>query len=590
MGLLQKACETYDSLLKSGVAGKFEEGTDPLLPVGHILKKADLEITIDKSGNFIDVKKIEKGQEQTIIPVTIASGGRTSGVMAHPLCDSLTYLIKDDNTYYKSYSEQLQQWADFCKHPKLFAIKKYVEGGTIFQDLQSRNIGNELKQFVRWRVEGLGVDDVAECWRDAELFEEWTRYYLGNMDETKGICMITGEIEPLTENHPKNIIASAGNAKLISTNDFTNFTFRGRFVEGKDALSIGYQASQKAHAVLRYEASKGYNLGGRVFMCWNPQGKKTPKAWSPLEFTNDKPLEPLDYGQEVKKSLTGFRNELQSLDHIEDVVIASMDAATTGRLALTYYNELMASDFLDRIEYWYNTCCWRNGKFGIQSPSIYTIAKCAFGNERSEKGKLEVDDRLSRDTQQRLIKCIVEKAPIPSDIVRALYHKASKPESFNLIKYHNYKTVLYVACAVIRKSLNDKKEEWALELEKNKIERSYLFGRLLALFEKVERDTYDESEEREPNAIRLQSAFCDKPLYYANIIHNGLNPYFMRLKPKHRAFYKKSIGEILSMLGEFKESELNRPLRETYLLGYYLQRNELYKSKKNETNEVEEEK
>lgn len=127
-----------------------------------------------------------------------------------------------------------------------------------------------------------------------------------------------------------------------------------------------------------------------------------------------------------------------------------------------------------------------------------------------------------------------------------------------------------------------------MSLDREKKDRSYQFGRLLAVMEKVERDTYGD-ESREPNAIRMQSAFCDRPFYTAKIINDRLNPYFERLRPAGRAYYKKLIGEIMEQLSDYDDVQLNRPLGDTYLMGYYLQRNELYTSRSNETKEETEE-
>ena len=44
-------------------------------------------------------------------------------------------------------------------------------------------------------------------------------------------------------------------------------------------------------------------------------------------------------------------------------------------------------------------------------------------------------------------------------------------------------------------------------------------------------------------------------------------------------FYKKLMGEIMENISQFPEEQWNQPLRETYLMGYYLQRNALYASK-----------
>jgi len=51
MGLFQKAYETYEN--HSHFAGKTEAGKEPLIPVGHTIQNAGIEITIDADGNFI---------------------------------------------------------------------------------------------------------------------------------------------------------------------------------------------------------------------------------------------------------------------------------------------------------------------------------------------------------------------------------------------------------------------------------------------------------------------------------------------------------------------------------------------------------
>ena len=125
-----------------------------------------------------------------------------------------------------------------------------------------------------------------------------------------------------------------------------------------------------------------------------------------------------------------------------------------------------------------------------------------------------------------------------------------------------------------------------MALEKDKKDRSYQFGRLLAVMEKAERDAYDPDEKREPNAIRMQSVFCERPMYASRIIRDSLNPYLAKLKPGARIYYNNLIGEIFEHLSEIDEKDLNRHLEDSYLLGYYLQRNELY-TKKESNNEEE---
>lgn len=119
-----------------------------------------------------------------------------------------------------------------------------------------------------------------------------------------------------------------------------------------------------------------------------------------------------------------------------------------------------------------------------------------------------------------------------------------------------------------------------MALEPKKQDRSYQFGRLLAVLEKIERDTFDEDEKREPNAIRLMTAFIQRPSQTAaQLMPHLKTAYYPQLKGWGRVNFDRILGQIIEMLSSFPENEQNRPLRESYLMGYYLQKNEMYKSK-----------
>ena len=126
-----------------------------------------------------------------------------------------------------------------------------------------------------------------------------------------------------------------------------------------------------------------------------------------------------------------------------------------------------------------------------------------------------------------------------------------------------------------------------MSLDVTKHDRSYQYGRLLAVLEKIERDTYDKEEKRETNAIRMQVIFVKRPAYASKIIIEQLkNSYYPRLGVDSRNYYDRLIGQIMEVISEFDDEQFNKPLGETYLLGYYLQKNEMY-TKKERTEERE---
>lgn len=597
MGLMKQAYDTYCAMEKQYV-GVYGEANEPLVPVSHQIAKADLEITLDSEGNLLDARQVDPKEATTIIPVTEQSAGRTGDTCcAHPLCDQLRFFSPRYPAKYEAYLTQLHRWEGSpYSHPKLSAIAGYVEKGSILEDmsrlglisLDEKGMPTKEKLLVRWRVEAGTEGNVAACWQDRTLFQAFIDYYAAGQKSDPVYCMVSGKNALPANQHPKKIINICANAKLISANDTSGFTYRGRFQTDAQAMTMSYEASQKIHSALHWlSANQGVAIGGRTFLCWNPQGIEIPKPQATfLRGNTANQAKYSDYRKALSDTLRGWQ---ETIPADAGAVIAAFDAATSGRLALTYYSELPASDFLERLHNWDALCCWNRGPFGIQAPSLYQIANCAFGTVRTSgnQTKLESDDRILRQQVQRLLSCRVDKGKMPADIARAAAAKAS---NLQIMDTQLRETVLSTACAVLRKYYYDwDREEWNMSLEPEKKDISYQYGRLLAVFEKIERDTYDKDEQREPNAIRMQSVFAKRPRYASRILWEQMKKaYYPRLKPWNRVKYDRLIGEIIEQISNLPQAEHEEALKDTYLFGYYLQKKALYTSDKTENSQEEE--
>lgn len=276
MGVMQKALETYDAM--AALAGVYEENREPLSPIGHIVTRAEIEITIDAEGHFVEVQPAQKDLK-IIIPVTEKSAGRTNSPAPHALCERLSYLLGNDAEKFKLYVDGLKQWvASEYTHPKAEAVLKYVSGRTMAADLAQAAITAKTESsMVCWRVIGLG-DGSGPVWTDMPLMKAYQAYYISQKAETPKVCMLTGEETFAACQHLKGVFSNDSNAKIISANDSSDFTYRGRFIEPEEALTVGYIASQKAHNALKWIISnQGTVQGDRVFVCWNPQGYAMPR-------------------------------------------------------------------------------------------------------------------------------------------------------------------------------------------------------------------------------------------------------------------------------------------------------------------------
>ena len=101
MSWIAQLVKTYDA--NAALAGKpAVDGSKAVLPpIGHIIQNAQIEITVDGEGNFVQARPLAKVEQPTLIPSTPDSASRTSSPAPHPLHDKLNYVARDYNLYHE---------------------------------------------------------------------------------------------------------------------------------------------------------------------------------------------------------------------------------------------------------------------------------------------------------------------------------------------------------------------------------------------------------------------------------------------------------------------------------------------------------
>ncbi|MBZ9607293.1 type I-C CRISPR-associated protein Cas8c/Csd1 [Clostridium estertheticum] len=609
MSWIQKLYDTYEnSMSEVGVQGT-DERRITLLPIAHSTQNAQIEIVINGNGEFRRARVLEKDEVVTIIPVTEDSATRSNGVVPHPLCDKLQYVAGDYVNYVdkknaeKFYNEYIKQLGGWCNSPdcnkKVNAILCYLKKKMLISDLVGQKILvcddngpltkgvkigtiDQSDAFIRFKVEIYGEDE-SSVWLDPKVYESYINYYL-SLQEKIDLCYVSGKDIPCSEKHPAKVRHTGDKAKLISANDTSGFTYRGRFADKKQVVSIGYETTQKAHNALRWLIEKqGYKNGDQVVIAWGTNNQDIP---DPLCDTQDSMFgkeEPAaistekEFAGRLSSAIAGYGCDL---DTKAEIVIMGLDAATIGRLSITYYREFDGMDFLNRIEHWHKTCIWKHtykkvkdgfdekGKpklkhitfIGAPSPKDITLA--SYGEK--------VNDKLKKSTVERLLPCIIDGARLPYDIVNSTVNRASNPVA---MEKWEWEKALTIACALVRKDRYDKvkKEEWLMALDENQKDRSYIFGRLIAIAQQIEEYAlYTAGEKRDTNAERLMHQFKIHPYKTWGIITDKLKPYMARLGLKGT-----SLTELMTKVNAmmpYEEFTSQKKLDDSYILGYYCQR------------------
>lgn len=279
-------------------------GDEKMLKVAHSTANTQIEVTITENGDFVTARALSKDEgRNTVIPVTEASGGRTSGIIPRPFSDKLKYIAgdyqkytDDDNSkHFSLYIKQLEGWKDSeYTHPAVNAVYSYLSKKSIISDIlkitgifelnNSGMLSDSFKiasipqkdAFVRFIVHYSDSSRISKTWLDTTLYESFIQYNKSFFD-TAGLCYATGEVGPLTENHPSKIRNSGDMAKLISANDESGFTYRGRFRNKSEAVSVGYDFSQKMHNALKWLIERQ----GKSY--WNAFSKRPFITWQRIE-------------------------------------------------------------------------------------------------------------------------------------------------------------------------------------------------------------------------------------------------------------------------------------------------------------------
>lgn len=651
MNLMNALLDTYDFALNNDLVDNHRQSDlgHVLLPVYHSNRKSNgediFEITIDEDSNAISGSFLDK-DESIIFPITEGSITRSGSKIApHAICDELSYLAdeidEDKNNEYLKGINKLLEYEKSHNNKNFRIIGEYINNNNILEDFLKYYMGNtnysinkkwllkfevseskgeskiksiDLKKlFITFKINKLLESDVTLT-RDTGIHKFYINYVNNinsSMDELS-YCDITGDKEYCIERH-RGII---GMAKLVSVSN-NDETYYGRIQNSKDIYHISFEGSQKVHNMLKFfldsDKYKKYIGENAYLINWlsNDLNKGRMELISDEEYEDDEVDEITfsDLGDSISNKLgdyfLGINKNFESAGNFYVLVIEKI---SNGRISIKYFRRLSRSEAYERVNDWYNSTDWsfydyQLNKYISKSPSIHQIVNFVYGGENS-KGFLSCENKkLMRTSIERLIPCIIDAKKLPRDITRAAHHRLSNKRSYK----KSWNTALNIGCALVKKHMYDYENIKIYynklgEVPKLKKSRSYYYGRLMAIYEKVEMDatrtriaegTKQEKGQngRITNADRLWSSMIRSPERTRFILETKIRPYMNILKRNNTGlyvYYDKIIMEITIEISKLKDTKNVKTgsLNADFILGYYYQKNELYTKKESHSSNI----
>ena len=610
----------YEAAEDTGWVDNVQKSTSPLLPIYHTSRRSNgkdtIAILLDNEGNFMKADFMADG-ESIIFPVTSDSVARSGKNPApHPLVDKLTYYLSEiDQGQYDAYHRQLDEWISQCQEQEVKRFLSHIQR-FLLQDDFIEKIVQSLYGRVTSR-EGLKVtflnsDDSEKTIDLSTAFLEFkidqfigyqtvsvTNYldlhkayisYVESNQQADIICNISGKQEVLAAKH-RGLI---GNAKLISVSNNIE-TYKGRFKQREDVFTVGNQTSEKIHLMAKFllenEHTHAWLGSGQHLINWFSDDLTNETQ---LDITSPKVEDNgmFDFGEtssddspkfqvtEVNKKIrSAFIHGKKEFGDGATYYVAIVNKTNDGRVALKYFRQLAASQLLDNLNKWQDRYSWQfkkqNGEYAECPPSYQDIVLAAYGVDRGRFLELD-NDKFKSDQFQKLATSMIDGKDIPDTILGKLKDNIKQRQRYG----NTWNKVLFVSLALLHKT---NKEEFTPMLDHENKDRSYLFGRLLAIFELLELQRYQldgSKNDRITNAERYWNAYTSQPAKLMMNLTNKIKPYEEAVKLNSPGIFnklEKEREEIMVLLGPLmQERGINDPLDYRFIFGYYAEKQYFY--------------
>lgn len=629
MDFFTSLLKAYEKAEEIGLVDQQKGENDPvLLPIYHTSLKSNgkniISVKLDADGSFYKAEFM--GVDQTILfPVTADSVARSgSNPAPHPLVDKFSYYVSEVNqTQYDTFHEQLNNWVDYCQEGEvknfLTKIQQFIIQPDFLNKILQSLFGEHYKRkalqityldsdqkekkidlsayFLEFSVEKFHGFKNESVTTYKDLHQSFISFIEANW-KNLGTCNISGRTEQITNKHR----GLMGNAKIISVSN-KGEAYKGRFKEREDVFSVGYETSEKIHLMIKYllenKNSSAWLGSSQYLINWfsddlaNESQLDIVKPMFDDLFEDDENEEEnmflIKPNEENKQIGSSFIKGRKLFGNDATYYIAILNKTSNGRIALKYFRQLQVSQLLKNLEAWQGNYSWeaRNKErhYKLKTPTFIEIINAAYGVDRERYLELD-NDSFRSDQYQQLVTALIDGNPMPSTIVKKLEANIKQRQKYP----KHWSQVQQVSLAILHKQYG---REFKPMLDHENTNRSYLFGRLLAIFELIETQRYridGNNQERITNAERYWNAYTSQPAKLMMNLTNKIKPYEEAVKLNaHGIFNKldKERAEIVQLLNPLMiKKDINDPLDYQFIFGYYAEKQFFYtKQEKNESEE-----
>lgn len=549
---------------------------------GEILGLEDLRLK-PEHGNKLIPKRM-------LIPETIK---KTSGISSNFLSGNSSYVFgiaakgkeeraRKEHGEFRRFHEEILQGIE-CEEAKVFQffLEKWdLENARGYDVLREYPDAFKMSSFV-FRVDGKN----SFIHEKPEIRSSWEEYKSKSSSEVTGQSLVTGKIQPLSRLHPnisgvKDTLSSG--ASLVSFNQaaFESYGKSQSFNSPMDEVStfkytaaLNYLLSDRRHRIV---------VGDTTLVFWaENDGKSCFEEMLFKEFLSPEYEDPSGSEGETNESaeftIGKILDRIRRGEKVADEFGVQEDSKfyilgfspNASRVSLRFFSQNSFGEVIRNLAQHYldNEIIKKN-----ESPRVIVLRDIL--RELSPNQDLS---RISPLLAGQLMKCILNNKYYGDGPYSQMLQRIAVDKTVNDVRVGFIK-----ACLIRRMKSGNMKGVVTVSLNEENSNTGYLLGRLFAVLEKSQLDV----------SRTLNKTIKDSYFGSAMTTPSSTFPILIRLAQHHieKSDYgfirDKEIGRILAEVEGFP-SNLNLPDQGQFVLGYYQQKENYYKSKENQENKEE---
>lgn len=593
--ILQSLTNYYEILAND------EESDIPKL--GYCNKQISYAVNLSLDGellNIIPMKiRAKRGKKTVEIPQNMEvpeQEKKTVGIKSNFLCENASYIFGIDDkkdperpkkcfeAFKKLHLEILQN----IENPTANAIVNFVNNWDTDKAMNHPALSENLDEILSGANFVFKINGGEFVHRNKEIRQAWESYKSSSASGEIMQCLVTGENSSIARLHPsiKGIKgAQSAGASLVSFNDRAYESY-GRIKQQGLNSPVSEYAAFAYTTVLNHLIADTFHkihLGDSTIVFWAESPKKIYQDFMSLFINggvsqNDETMVNDERAASEIKSIFEKIADGKPIGDLSDAFDESTKfhilaiSPNAARLAIRFFISNSFGEFVKKIgKHYFDIRIEKQYDSDPDSFSVWRLLNETVSPKSTDKA-------ASPLMTGAVLKAIISGSPYPSSLYNAI-----------MLRIKAEKDISYYKASIIKayllRNTNKFEEVLTMGLNEQSNNKAYIFGRLFAILEKAQMDA-------NPG---INSTIKDRYFTSACATPASVFPILLRLSQHHisKAEYgylnDKRISEVLEKLDIGNNpfpSNLSLEEQGVFVLGYYHQRNAMYRKNNKKEEEI----